>query len=84
MSNSAKLRSDFQRESSSSNSSKSINSSQEKPNHGKKMSQKQTYNSKLRDRIRRYSKGKDYLVIEEIAKTLHNEFPEYKRKKFIV
>ena len=58
MSNSAKLRSDFQRESSSSNSSKSINSSQEKPNHGKKMSQKQTYNSKLRDRIRRYSKGK--------------------------
>ena len=52
------LRSDFQRESSSSNTSKSINSSQEKPNHGKKMSQKQTYNSKLRDRIRRYSKGK--------------------------
>ena len=58
MSNSAKLRSDFQRESSSSHTSKSIDSSQEKPNHGKKMSQKQTYNSKLRDRIRRYSKGK--------------------------
>ena len=58
MSNSAKLKSDFQRESSSSNTSKSINSSQEKPNNGRKMSQKQTYNSKLRDRIRRFSKGK--------------------------
>ena len=58
MSNSAKLRSDFQRESSSCNTSKSINSSQEKPNNGRKMSQKQTYNSKLRERIRRFSKGK--------------------------